>query len=362
MKSTSWFSFLLVLGTVPAWGTNGGFVYQGRILNPAGEPVSQTGVTVQLTVLGSSNIAVGGGVATASPVSNCILYAESHTVDTTNTNGGFEVMVGQGTSVYGSWGGQFLNPRASVSAGALSAENSALVVNSQNCTEFLAHNSTVDRKIQAVISFTDSNGAQVLDLGYMPVRSVPWALQAGTANSLTGFSAARLSNLFNLSTTLPTNSVLGTNSSGELVSVTISGGSYNSGTNTITVTSGSAATGIVNGASDPGSPSSGSVYYNTTQNNLRVYNGTAYQNVLPQMLQDTTTCGSAINVSTHLGAIGNTVVVNKDTTGGTTQCSFTTGLTTTYVPANGPRVSGRSTVYSLTRISASEVLVTWSPL
>jgi len=365
MKITYLISFLLTLGAVPAWGSNGGFVYQGRILNPAGEPVSQTGVTVRLIVLGDSNITVGGGVATATPVANCVLYDESHIVDTTSTNGGFEVMVGQGTVNYGTWGGQFLNPRATVGAGALSSENSALVVNSQNCTQFLAHNSTVDRKIRAVISFTDSNGAQSLDLGSMPVRSVPWALQAGTANSITGFSAGRITNLFNLSTSLPTNSVLGTNASGELVAVAISGGSYNSGTNTITVTSGSAATGVATGTADPGSPSAGAVYYNTTSNNLRVYNGTAYQNVLPQIIADSSACGSNIDVSTHLGAVGNTVVVNKDTTGTTAQCSFTVPgavTTVTYIPANGPRVSGRKTIYSITRISASEAVVTWSPL
>ncbi|MFL5815144.1 MAG: collagen-like protein [Bdellovibrionia bacterium] len=60
------------------------FTYQGQLLNNAGTPLSDSSVTIVLSIY--------------NPSKNCLLYEETQTVDTTTTDGMFSVQVGQATT------------------------------------------------------------------------------------------------------------------------------------------------------------------------------------------------------------------------------------------------------------------------
>ncbi|MFL5814831.1 MAG: hypothetical protein ACJ763_14750 [Bdellovibrionia bacterium] len=60
------------------------FTYQGQLLNNAGTPLSDSSVTIVLSIY--------------NPSKSCLLYEETQTVDTTTTDGMFSVQVGQATT------------------------------------------------------------------------------------------------------------------------------------------------------------------------------------------------------------------------------------------------------------------------
>src|SRR6185312_2203960 len=171
MKAIVLFLFIFSFPLI-ASSSNGGLVYVGRIVKPDGTALTDSTVQFLIQVYGNSTLH-GDGSAGAD---HCLLYQETQTLDMTNSAGDFKLIIGEGSSpVFGAGVTSLLtifrnpqnnSPTVSEDIGAISCSSG----------QTPCHSSSWDNDREINVTVTTSS--TVLNLAAMPIRSVPFALQA----------------------------------------------------------------------------------------------------------------------------------------------------------------------------------------
>lgn len=185
--------------------SNNGLVYHGRITKTDGKVLAASG-TVTIQIYGNSNVYWNGSAVVAG-TEKCLLYQEIHSIDTTLTDGAFEVIIGQGSVIGGS------NPKFPASATASEQYISNIFKNYPYATapttsgfNIPAHSCVagsggvyipfgssasvfqmqwMDRELVAIVNA----GGATLSMPAMSIQALPWAMQAAQLN---GFSTYNL--------------------------------------------------------------------------------------------------------------------------------------------------------------------------
>ncbi len=293
----------------------GSFSYEGRIYNEYGEPSSAT-VKIILRVM--------------DPAGTCVLREEkSDAIDLSASAGFFSVSVGQGTI-----GG--VDPGLSlVQVFANSSAVSGKTESNATCT--FSPTAGAGRKLRVIIEENTTQTALTPDVS---IGSAPYAI---AADSLQGLPPSAFLQPKNSSATTLTQANLESIFS---VSRIPALQALADGTSTVYVkksTDGSASLPSFTSASAPSSPSAGSIWYDSTNNKIKFYDGSASQ-----------------TLSTATGSTGITslTVGSNLTAGGTPGGTLTSSGTIDLAP-NGvaPGTYNKVTVDTRGRVTAGSALV-----
>jgi hypothetical protein len=232
---------IFVLDASTSHAAPAGLTYQGRIVQPNGQPLESS--SVQFTV----KISSPGAEA-------CTLFEETHTLNLSGSDGVFSINVGSGTRSGDDVGltlAQVLTNTGSRTGLTCASGSSYAPV------------STDTRKMY--VSFNDGSGLVAFSSPYV-IRSVPWALET---DAIAGFQATNLCRIADAGVPQTVAALTSANFT-ELTALI-------GGTSSQYMKSSATGANLPVFSSAPGSPTQGQIWFNSTTGNVEFNNGTTTQ-------------------------------------------------------------------------------------
>ncbi len=231
------------------------FTLDGRLYNSSSgsNPLLDNSVNLRLQVL--------------DPNKSCILYEETQNINTSSSNGYFNISVGSSPTDVKRSSIDSGNYMASVYQN-LSVINGRSAINGAACTYVPTAG---DQRYLRVVVLPSSTNVQVTLSPDMKLNSVPSALVAESLNGITTGNILQADSTTQLNQT-SLSSVFSNTNYPKLTSLLAGGGNYVSST-----TSSGASLPSYSTSSPPTSPAAGSVWYDSTSNMVKYYNGSTTQ-------------------------------------------------------------------------------------
>lgn len=218
------------------------FSYEGRVFDTYGAPSQQT---------------VGFMVRIFDPNGTCLLREETFAnVNLATSNGYFSVTVGAGTTTANDPG----LPLLSIFS------NSGTVTGGQSCSYTPAAGDT--RKVRILVNDGSTLTAMTPDIS---LGTAPFAVSADT---LQGFAPTSFLSVNNSTAALTQTNLETVFASASNVTAL---SSLIAGTSTLYMKNGSNGASLPGFSSNPGSPTAGQIWYDTTNNQIKYYNGSSVQ-------------------------------------------------------------------------------------
>jgi hypothetical protein len=261
-----------------------GIAVQGTIFNAQNQPESASSVVFTIDVRSPG-------------AENCLLYRETQTLNMSGSSGNFSFILGSGARSGSSF--------EDTSTIAQAFSNNVGTLASLSCANGSSYSPVSGQQRSLALAFDDGFGTHTLSQA-LNVQSVPFAL---AADSLQGLLPA---NFLNLGTTA--------NLTQANVETVFSPINYPSLVSLLAVpaanylVSGNGAVKMPTDASDPASPATGQIWFNTSSGVFKYYDGTAVQ-VMGTSSPPTIVSGSAINSGTIGGYTAIAIQGNIQTTG-----------------------------------------------
>lgn len=240
----------IVLSSLYALAGNPGVSYQGRIIKPDGNPLEGLNVQFRMQI--------------RSPGSeNCLLYEETQTINMSGTSGVFSVTLNDGTGI------RLDTPTYQIDR--IFANRDTMTLDSARCAVGTTYvpNSGDGRKF--VVYFKDETMAAFEPLPILSLNYAPQSMYALESQKIDKFSASQLVRAVDGSGNPTTAPALDPTQLTEFVKI-INGTSTNYVSRT--TTSGMSIPSYST-ATPPASPSEGSFWYDSTDKQIKYYNGSA---------------------------------------------------------------------------------------
>jgi hypothetical protein len=272
-----------LFSSVAIASSNSGITYHGRILNPGGIPILDSNVQFKMQILTPDS-------------QNCVMFQEIQSKDLSSSGGTFSITINDGTGVqtfYGYTLDQILGNRGTfnLSPAICSTGTGTWTPNVSDGRAF-------------IVSFKTSSMASWEQLPSQSINFVPFAIEA---KQIAGFPGDTLLRVEDPTTGPSAIRSLTPTEATELLNVV-------DGTSGKYIQSNGKGASIPSFASNPSSPGAGDLWYDSTNNQIKYYDGTTVQTVggsSGSAITSGTIGGStAVNTSGNIQTSGNIVATN----------------------------------------------------
>jgi|GEM_PF-3619665 len=304
---------LLAIGltsSVAMASSNSGITYHGRILNPGGIPVTDSNVQFKMQVLTPDS-------------QNCVMFQEIQTKDLSSSGGSFSITINDGTGVqtfYGYTLDQILGNRGTfnLSPAICSTGTGTWTPNVSDGRAF-------------IVSFKTSSMSSWEQLPSQSINFAPFAIEA---KQVAGFSGDTLLRVEDPTTGPSAIRSLTPTEGAELLNIV-------DGTSTKYIPSTANGATLPTFATAPGSPAAGDMWYDSTNNLVKYYDGTTTQTVGGNSGSSITTGtiggSTAVNTTGNIQTTGNVVSSNvSSTTDSTTSLKIYESTVTNAITITAP--------------------------